>query len=343
MPGWNLKKGILVEENLSDDEYWSLFNYVFSDSCKKTNTYKFGLIKSVCDQVYCLVESDYGYFISYEHIFEKFAENYWNLVLRYGIKQMAYNGKSEYSKVETVILGTKDKYGIPSETPFSSINSVDRKQIINEVTKECKKCVIGALYNDFEGKLYSFSLKGEGIILSRGAYSFIARHKMEIEKLNYYSWARYLEKINDDSVSVRLLEKLDLSTPQRKDLSLYREVLYKEFQDDRCFYCGKKLGNVKHVDHFIPWSFVKTDNLWNFVLACPKCNILKSNQLANVDYIKKIDERNSILIETMKESSFVKREFTGYYSGLIDQLWTYAKLSGMKEKQYSIDREDANV
>ncbi len=45
MPGWNLKSGVLVEEKVSEDELWSLFNYVFSDACKKTNTYKFGLIK----------------------------------------------------------------------------------------------------------------------------------------------------------------------------------------------------------------------------------------------------------------------------------------------------------
>ena len=52
MPGWNLKEGILTELEVSDDEYWSLFNFVFSDACRKTNTYKFGLIKSICDQIY---------------------------------------------------------------------------------------------------------------------------------------------------------------------------------------------------------------------------------------------------------------------------------------------------
>lgn len=52
MPGWNLREGILTELRVSDDEYWSLFNFVFSDACRKTNTYKFGLIKSISDQIY---------------------------------------------------------------------------------------------------------------------------------------------------------------------------------------------------------------------------------------------------------------------------------------------------
>ena len=69
---------------------------------------------------------------------------------------------------------------------------------------------------------------------------------------------------------MKVLDKLDNATPRRNDLSVYQEVLYREFQEKNCFYCGKKLNNKIHVDHFIPWSFIKTDNLWNFVLACPQ-------------------------------------------------------------------------
>lgn len=69
----------------------------------------------------------------------------------------------------------------------------------------------------------AFDLKGDGIYLSYEAYHFISKYKMEIEKLNYYSWARFLEKVNDDDALVRVLEKLDLATPKRKDLSMYRD------------------------------------------------------------------------------------------------------------------------
>lgn len=44
MSGWNMKQGKLVVEKVCEDEYWSLFSYVFSDACRKTNTYKFGLL-----------------------------------------------------------------------------------------------------------------------------------------------------------------------------------------------------------------------------------------------------------------------------------------------------------
>ena len=49
MAGWDLKNGIITEYSPSEERIWSLFNFVFSDSSRKRNTYKFGLIKSILD------------------------------------------------------------------------------------------------------------------------------------------------------------------------------------------------------------------------------------------------------------------------------------------------------
>ena len=331
LPGWNLKEGVLTESKVSDDEFWSLFNYVFSDACKKTNTYKFGLIKSICDQIYDVHNDGNVFFLSYEKIFSKFTENYWNLVNKYKLKQMSYNGKSEYSKIEMIIKTAAEHYEIPESVGFQSLSEQDRNKIIKSVTAECKRYVIGALYNDFEGKLYAFNLRGDGIFLGADSCRFISKYKMEIEKLNYYSWARFLEQVNDDEALIRVLEKLDLATPHRKDLSMYRDILMKEFQEDRCFYCGKKLNGNSHVDHFIPWSFVKNDNLWNFVLACPKCNLKKSDSLVSQEYVNKIDKRNALVINSNIKNPTIRTEFDGYYDGMLDRMWSYAKMSGIRE------------
>ncbi len=88
MPGWNLRAGELTENNASEDELWSLFAYVFSDSSRKTNTYKVGLIKAICDQIYDVTSDGYGYPLTYRIIFAKFTENYWNLVNKYHLKQI---------------------------------------------------------------------------------------------------------------------------------------------------------------------------------------------------------------------------------------------------------------
>lgn len=187
MSGWELQQGILKNSTVSEDEYGSLFSYVFSDGCKKTNTYKFGLIKSICDQIYNLYEVGDGYYLSYEDIFSRFAVNYWNLVNKYHIKQMLFNGKSEYSKIERILMDAARKKNIPEEVSFERLDEKQKTLIVKAIMTEYKRYVVGALYNDFEGKLYSFDLKGSGIYLGEDAHSFISKYKKEIETLNYYA------------------------------------------------------------------------------------------------------------------------------------------------------------
>lgn len=195
----------------------------------------------------------------------------------------------------------------------------------------CRRNVIGALYNDMEGKLYGFDLSGNEIHFSTVAYNFMLKHKIELEKLNYYAWAKFMEKINSDDVLVRVLDKLELSTPKRNDLSVYREVLFEQFGEYSCFYCGKKLNidRAIQVDHFIPWSFVKDDKLWNFVLSCPKCNGKKSNKIPSEKYLQAVIYRNEKARQI--SNTFVQVEFENYNSFQFERMWKYAQLSGMKQ------------
>lgn len=82
MAGWDLKSGSITEYNVEEDRLWSLFNFVFSDSSRKRNTYKFGLIKSLLDNVFNGQKTAEGIFYTYEELFSRFAENYWNLVIK---------------------------------------------------------------------------------------------------------------------------------------------------------------------------------------------------------------------------------------------------------------------
>lgn len=329
MAGWNLKCGSITEYAVSEERIWSLFNFVFSDSSRKRNTYKFGLIKSLLDNIFNGKRREEGVFYFYEELFERFAENYWNLVVKYDLRQMRKDGKSIYSKVETIFLNEIEIQPIIRSFEFCSIDECTREKIIAKLTAECKTCVVGALYEDFDGVIYSFDLKEKGLTLNYCIYDFLLKYKAEIEKLNYYSWARFLEQINDDRVLLRVINKLELATPRRGDLTIYREILRREFQEDTCFYCGKRLQRKIHVDHFIPWSFVKDDKMWNFVLSCPNCNERKNNRIPGKDYVVLIEKRNQIM--RLSKNLVVQTDFAEYSDGLIERMWHYAKLSGLKE------------
>ncbi|WP_405349470.1 HNH endonuclease [Ruminobacter amylophilus] len=330
MAGWNLKNGTITDYRPTEDHIWSLFNYVFSESCSKRNTYKFGLIKSLLDNAFNGSERSEGIFFSYRQLFARFAENYWNLVVKYDLRQMKPDGKSVYSKVETILKEAVGSESLLSFLEFSSLDEIRLESVIRKVTDECKKYVIGALYSDFDGIIYSFDLKDAGLVLNRTVYEFMLKYKTELEKLNYYSWAKFLERVNQDSMVVRVLDKLELATPKRSDLSFYREILRKEFEENTCFYCGRKLKDTGiHVDHFIPWSFVKDDKLWNFVLSCPTCNERKNNRLPDRDLLLKIEDRNRIIMQS--DDIIVRNDFACYSDDLLDRMWQYARLSGLKE------------
>lgn len=328
MAGWNLKNGIITEYNVSEDRIWSLFSFVFSDSSKKRNTYKFGLIKSILDNLFNGTKTSNGIYFSYEQLFSRFAENYWNLVVKYDLRQMRKDGRSTYSKIESIFNDAVRSNNLLASLEYESIDEQQRMAIIKQVVKECKKCVIGALYEDFDGIIYEFDLSKDGLILNPFVHGFMMKYKIEIEQLNYYSWAKFLEQVNDDNALVRVIDKLELATPKRNDLSLYREILRKEFEENSCFYCGKKLNIKYHVDHFIPWSFVKDDKVWNFVLSCPICNEKKNNKIPPKKSLLKIVERNKALSQI--NNDLVIADFKFYNDELLPNMWQYAKLSGFK-------------
>jgi len=236
--------------------------------------------------------------------------------------------RSQLTYVETLFSEIINANPDLQELEFSSIDPHEQTVLIKSVTRECKKYVLGALYTDLEGKVYSFNLSEyDGIYLSPSAFDFLTKYRAELEKINYYSWAKFLEKVNADDALIRVIDKLDLATPVRKSLDVYRAVLQKEFEENTCFYCGRKLASTSPVDHVIPWKFMKTDNLWNLVLVCPKCNSKKNDRLPSQKNLNRIIERNH---HAKIRDAFIEQQFKSYDPERYKRLWEYAQMSGYK-------------
>lgn len=290
--GHNLKKGEYRQCKLTEDEMWSAFAYTFSPKSIHVASYKYGFLKAILDNLY---NTDEKLLLTFDQLFGKFAEIYWNLVLKYHIKQKSSDANGRVTTLERVLWETRDRFQIEEGIPFESLSDDAAAFVCNKVKQGCKDNVVGALYGDLQGLLYSFDIKAGWIQFNPVMYEFICKHKVAIEKINYYEWAKYLEKINKDDVMDHLLTKIDESA-KRNNLSYYRDILFEEFEN-KCFYCGKKVTEKSvHVDHFIPWSFIKDDNLWNFVLACPKCNISKKDKLASEDTLIALISRNEKIV-----------------------------------------------
>lgn len=206
MAGWDKRSGELIGTIVDSSEYQRMFNYVFSDQSKKATTYKFAFIKAILDSIYSLEPKENVYCLRLNDIFDKFSENYWNLIVKYGLKQ--HRKSLTTSKIEDLLQPYSDDY---EEIEYCSLSETDHLNIVREVKNVCKKYVIGALYEDFEGKLYGFDLKKDDYLeLKKEAVFFMREHKSEIEKLNYYAWAKFLEKVNENEA--QLINKLEISS-----------------------------------------------------------------------------------------------------------------------------------
>lgn len=320
MEGFNLKEGQYEERNVSDDDMWSAFACVFSSKSRNDSSYKFGFLKSIIDNLYNV---DVDLKLTFNQLFSKFGEIYWNLILKHGLKQKAATNDNRETYLEQILHAATKKYKIQEPIPYESLTPEMMLEISHQVKVKCKKYVVGALFEDTNRLFYSFSKREEWIQINPVMYEFICKYKVIIEKLNYYEWARFLERVNEDSVTIKLLDKIDESA-KRNNLAIYRQILYEEFESKTCFYCRKPLSPDKiDVDHFIPWSFIKDDNLWNLVLACPTCNRKKSDKLPDDKYlVDLIDRNNNIIIEKHRS------EMQNYQDGKVRHVYNWAKING---------------
>lgn len=323
MTGHKLTEAQYDNRTLSDDEMWSAFSNLFSSHSKNSSSYKFGFLKAIMDNLYNV---DRNLTLNFDQLFGTFTEVYWNLVLKHGIRQQPVSERSNGTYLEQELNATAARYAITAEISFESISDEAKIEVCKKIKSKCKVNVVGALYGDTKGIFYSFSRKEEWLQINPQMYQFVCKHKLAIEKLNYYEWAKYLEKINDDSVMDHLLTKIDKSS-ERENLSVYRKILFEEFENENCFYCGKKLSNdgqKVHVDHFVPRAFIKDDKMWNLVLACPTCNLQKNDKLATIIYLEKLLDRNKKII-LINENA---KDMRNYSSQNLRAVYYWAKING---------------
>ncbi|MGP1433726.1 MAG: hypothetical protein ACTTKP_05555 [Catonella sp.] len=61
-----------------------------------------------------------------------------------------------FSKIETILKSEIEENTLLATFEFETVEDEKKNRIIKKVTIECRKCAIGALYEDFDGIIYSF-------------------------------------------------------------------------------------------------------------------------------------------------------------------------------------------
>ena len=299
----------------------------------KDNTYKFALARAILE--YChkkpAAGNDFVYEIPYEYLAGRFLRYYWRQECLFKIKQDFH--KKRTPKVVQAIQEVFD-----SSTPgsFSKLKNTDiqraEKMILRDVfgharsktslvVPKFQKIKVGqrATYTPI---FYDYDDGEKMIYIKPDAFEFFNRNYQVLLRVVLAEWTRFLERVN---TMPRLMTKLGNTEMRRSAMKNYREPLERHF--DHCFYCCDRLeAEYTDVDHFIPWSYIFEDSLWNLVLACRDCNCKKSASLAEEEFLNSLIERNtrySNRIEMLRSSLYdLSRSDGGWRQGISNHYHT---------------------
>ncbi|EZP75793.1 HNH endonuclease [Parageobacillus genomosp. 1] len=324
---WDLKVGEIRETYLTEQQIWQMFNMFFSTKSKNTTTYKFGLIKSLIENLYNVNDN---LEVNYYLLFESFTKIYWNLVVHHQLRQG--NNSLKNSEIEKILLNFQQEYEIPNDFRFDKLPYDLQLSLIQKVKKKVKRYVIGALYGDSGEVIYAFDINKEYMKLNYTVYQFMLKYQRVLTYLTNYHLALFLEKYNSAENTMHILMKVE-NVSKRSSLDKFYNILI-SFGAKTCFYCGKTLGKraAVHVDHFIPWSFVQADHLWNLVLTCRNCNLSKRDRIAKPIFLNSLIDRNEKLASLNEE--VIKKELEVYKPEKLQDLYHYSVINGF-ENQWS--------
>lgn len=287
-PGWLIQEGVLNDNrnaNLWECVEISLY------SGKHRTTYKYGFLESLLSNLYATNDQ---FEINLEDINDTFALIYWNLIIVHHLPQMSKVCTGEKNGLVRAFDNIVNRYPESNGVHFESLSKNIQSNIRKETYKVFIKNVIGAFYADTSGYIYGFSKRLKKLWLNERSIEFLNNYKKVVEQLNYFEWVKMIETIqyNNNEPTYCLSTVIENITVRNNLLPFKKELLRMSNANPCCFYCHKSLHKNMHVDHVIPWSFIKNDYLWNFVLACPECNSSKNNNLPDAIYINELIDRN---------------------------------------------------
>lgn len=202
--------------------------------------------------------------------------------------------------------------------------------------KDCKKNVlIESLSQSSSDSLYSIDSNKKTIDVNEQWFEYLRANQNIVYGWIKYKLVYFLQSRNPNVPAI----PYKLNAPLKRNLSDARKLWQSMSQQSSLYdiYTGKELRSENYskygslsIDHFIPWSFVMHDELWNLTPTFTTVNSLKNNKLPVLDnYI----------------DSFCKIQYQTYRfileSGkLRKQLEDYTRLSGNIDLSKGVDMQD---
>lgn len=124
-----------------------------------------------------------------------------------------------------------------------------------------------------------------GVVIHPAWVTYLRRHSAIVRGWASWHWAHYMQSRNPNvpAVSVKLFPPLE-----RDSLATQRTYWKRALEQGewKCIYSAETLATSSlALDHFLPWSFVAHDRLWNLIPVSPSANSSKGAALPDPAYL----------------------------------------------------------
>jgi hypothetical protein len=116
---------------------------------------------------------------------------------------------------------------------------------------------------------------------------YLERHFSIVYSWVSWHWLRYMQKRNPSTPAISSKLFMPTKRDSLTNQTTYWKIILNNQPEDRftCVYSGSKLkADNFSLDHFLPWSFVAHDQLWNLIPTTHSVNSSKSNNIPDNRY-----------------------------------------------------------
>lgn len=148
--------------------------------------------------------------------------------------------------------------------------------------------------------IYRYSREGKKVVaieVHPAWKAYLAANFVTVRDWCNWNWACYLQRNNPNTPAI--ISKIDVPM-ERANLSWQTKVWRSAIENSavRCPYSGEVIASKGFaLDHFIPWSLVGHDQIWNLVPVTQMVNSSKGNTLPDPQYISRVAELHANIIK----------------------------------------------
>jgi hypothetical protein len=188
----------------------------------------------------------------------------------------------------------------------------------SEVNSKIEKYSIENSYKVF------YEISNNQITLNNEWIKYFKTHQYILRGFINWKLIQFLQKNNPNVIG--LSEKL--YKPKERDLKK-AQVYWSKYislkKDVKCIYSGNQLKKYS-IDHFLPWSYIAHDLLWNLVPINGSANSSKSNSLPDIgkyfnDFVYlQFDAFNTISKSDLKNREIILEDYVQLFNKSSDEI-----------------------